>query len=178
MNNSKNKNIKWKWTNLKRILTLCVRIGGLFQNSEYSHKDSFFTVSIYLKLLALDVYDIEQIIWTYADRSLKNEKESQLPVCKLRFSGRSTRYFHWKLHIHHGHPQAKLDCYLSSTLWSNNLSLFHSPHINNPHYNTRMSALTVSVQSWNSKKHHSIKGYCSMLLTVSDPKYKLCYLQS
>jgi hypothetical protein len=67
---------------------------------------------------------------------------------------------------------------LSSTLWSNNLSLFHSPHTNNPQYNTRMSALTVSVQSLNSKKHHSIKGYCSMLLTVPDPKYKLCYLQS
>lgn len=49
---------------------------------------------------------------------------------------------------------------------------------NNPEYKIRMSAQTVSVQSWNSHKYRSIKGYCNMLLTVPDPKHKLCYLQS
>ena len=183
MNYSKNKSIKWKWTNLKRILTLLCKkrwIVSKLRVQQYR----FILNSVYL----CEPFSF-RYVWYKADNMNRCRKEPLIwkslncqavrwGLLAVHEGLNGTRYFNWKLNIHHVYPQTELDCYLRSTLWSDNLSLLHSPHTNNPQYNTCMPAVTVSVQSWNSKKYSSIKGYCNILLTVPNLKHKLCYLQS
>jgi len=93
INNSKNKNIQWKWTNLKRILTLLcknmwiasklsVQWYGFILNSVYLCEPFSFRY-IWYRANNMNRCRKEPFIW---------KKESQLPACKLGFTGRTLRF--------------------------------------------------------------------------------------